>query len=264
MVNCDHVIIAPQPHIKFTARDLEELGRPFQFTQNFILASNPLEIDDTTEKKNAESELAVNDEKVDEERKGGDSEIGSLRLSPDSESSNSTVLATRAGPRARSLSSSSTDSSSDSSSESSSSSDSSGSNNSNNSDESSVNASADTVTFNINNDKDIGSMDPKLKRVPYVRVERLASLEQSEQRTADKTKTLEPNDGAAEKGEHSKPPADWQRCAGVANEEVSKKLQCRPVLSEADLNIFETKIPPSFFCFWPCPCCGFPRYALPI
>ena len=38
VASCDHMIIAPQPHVKFTAKDLEELGPPFQFTQNFVLA----------------------------------------------------------------------------------------------------------------------------------------------------------------------------------------------------------------------------------
>ena len=93
MARWDNVIIAPQPHVKFTAKDLEELGRPFQYTKNLVVACNLLGIDDTTGKNDAESELAVDDEKVNEEKKGDDSEIGSLRLLQDSESSTSHALA---------------------------------------------------------------------------------------------------------------------------------------------------------------------------
>ena len=132
MARWDNVIIAPQPHVKFTAKDLEELGRPFQYTKNLVLACDPLGIDDTTGKNDAESELAGDDEKVNEEKKGGDSKIGSLRLLPDSESSTSPILATRAGRRAHNFSSSDSSSESSSSSQSSSSSD------------SSVNASVDS------------------------------------------------------------------------------------------------------------------------
>ena len=124
----DNVIIAPQPHVKFTAKDLEELGRPFQYTKNLVLACDPLGIDDA----DAEPKPAGADERVDEEKTGCDSELGSLRLSPDSESSTSPILTTRSGRRARNFSSSDSSSESSSSSQSSSSSD------------SSVNASVDS------------------------------------------------------------------------------------------------------------------------
>ena len=47
------------------------------------------------------------------------------------------------------------------------------------------------------------------------------SLHPINSKSADKTNTLEPNDSTEEKGEPSKSPVDWQRSAGVAEEDVS-------------------------------------------
>ena len=90
-------------------------------------------------------------------------------------------------------------------------------------------ASADEAAGELNADDLQIHADDDLKRSFEMVVE--ASDEESRScrptnwESADKTKTLEPNDGAGKEGEPSKPPVDCQRSAGVADEDVSIAVQ---------------------------------------
>ena len=56
-----------------------------------------------------------------------------------------------------------------------------------------------------------------------------------------------------------------RRCRDCGHSKHAHGVRECPVLSvHSRFNVFETKIPPSFFCFWPCPYCGSSRHALPI